>query len=89
MKDMKKKGNVAIGLIISLVLGLVVLSIYLAVGFSVTEKLQSTQTTDGTAYNATGTILTSLDDVPAWIPVIVVVVVAVGIIALLKMFKVF
>jgi len=89
MKKLEKKGNMAIGLIISLIAGLVVLAIYLSVGFSVTEQLQGTQTANGVAYNATGEVIGAMDDIPAWIPVIVVVVVAVGIIALLKMFKVF
>lgn len=84
-----KKGIAAIQLIIALVLGLVVLSIYLVVGLSVNEELQNSQTVNSTAYNATSDIQTEMAEIPDWIGIIVIVVIAVGIIGLLKLFKVF
>jgi len=81
---MNKKGLAQLG---ALVIALVVVGIVLVVGFSVLDKLQATQTANSYGYNATTNVITALDDIPGWLPVIVVVAIAGVVLALIRIFR--
>lgn len=80
-----KKGNISA--LPSLVIALVVVGIVLAVGFSTLDQLQGTQTSGTYGYNATTDVITSMDDIPGWLPVIVVVAIAGIILLLIRVFR--
>ena len=82
-----KKGQ--IGNLQGFILSIVTVAIILAVGLIILAELQTASETDtvhgvsgcnsvnksgcGAAYNATGTIITKLADIPTWIGIIIIV----------------
>jgi hypothetical protein len=67
-------------------LGIVVLTIIVAMGAEILSKLQGTQIADSTSFNVTGQGLTAMSAFGDWFTVIVVVVVAVVILGLILLF---
>lgn len=55
-----KRGQ--LGNLQSLTLGLVVTAVLIAVGFQILTGVQTGLVTNSTAYNATGTVITAIDD---------------------------
>ena len=86
MKSINKKAQV--GNIQGFILAIVGVAVVLAVGLIVLAELQNSQVTGaaacnstvttgcGSAYNATGSIITKLGTVPTWIGILIVVALA-------------
>ena len=68
----------------SVAITFVVIAIIIGIGGTVLDEVQDTQTTDSTAYNATGGGLTGIETFGNWLPTVAVVLVSalvIGIIA--------
>lgn len=68
---MLRKGQV--GNIQGFVMAIVGVAVVLAVGLIVLAELQGSVTANGSAYNATGDIITQLAGVPTWIGILITV----------------
>ena len=95
---MHKKG--AIETLNAMVVPLVVVAIVLVVGFLLMAEAQDQALTiagktDGTmnqangtgAYNATWEVAAALEDIPGWLPIIVITVIGAALIGLVSMFR--
>jgi hypothetical protein len=74
MKKLNKTGQV-MG-IQGFIMGIVGISVILAVGLIVLSQLQSSVTENSTEYNATGAIITKLATVPTWVGILITVALA-------------
>ena len=79
----KKKGVLGLE---SVVKGLVVIGFILIIGFAMMEKGQDTQTANSYGYNGSTTVLQAIDDIPAWLGVIVIAFIGAGLFLLLRRF---
>jgi len=60
----------------SWVLGFVVIAIIIGISATILSQVQSTQTLNSVAYNATGSGLTGIDTFADWLPTIAVILAA-------------
>ena len=87
MRKMNNKGQ--IDALQPLIIALVVVAIVLVVGFLIFAEVQD-QTeeieggTDGYGYNATMSVQSAMEDIPGWLPIIVVVVIGALLIGLVS-----
>lgn len=81
-KPLKKKGY-QVGDLLPLAIVFVVVAVAISLGADVLDDIQSTQTTDSVAYNATGYGLTAMNTFAKWLPTIALVVVIAVIIGIL------
>jgi len=73
--DLAKRGQM--GLVTSVVIGLVVVGIVLAIGSQIVSTTQSQQTVNSAAYNNTAFALTGIGTIAQWLPTIALVFAAV------------
>lgn len=76
MKDIQK-----------LVVGLVPVALTLGISFAILEKFQSGMDTNSTGYVAVSKVMEALLQVPDWLPMIVLVTIAVILMALVRYFS--
>lgn len=84
---MFKKG--AIAELSGMVIGLVSLGILLVVGFLIMAEVadNDTVTADGNASAAVDEVQGAMDDIPTWLPIIVIVIIGAILIGLVSMFR--
>jgi len=96
---MNKKGQSVIDGLIKLVVPLVAVGIVLVIGFliiaegqdqivsidGITDETNTSQMTVG--YNATVEVQNAMDDIPTWLPIIVITVIGALLIGLVSMFR--
>ncbi|KKK77107.1 hypothetical protein LCGC14_2856920 [marine sediment metagenome] len=70
----------------TIAIALVVAAVILGMGATILEKIQGTQTINGTAYNATGFGLTGMNTMAEFIPTIAIVAVAAIVIGIILVF---
>lgn len=70
----------------TIAIALVVAAVILGMGATILEKIQTTQTADNTAYNASGYGLTGLSTMSEFIPTVAIVAVAAIIIGIILVF---
>ncbi|MBC8147328.1 MAG: hypothetical protein H8E98_05030 [Bacteroidetes bacterium] len=83
---MDKKGQVGIGGVPNFVWALVQIGIFVAIGLIVLAQFEAT-TTNTDASTAINSTITAIDDVPAWIPILVVMLMAGIVVALVQIFR--
>jgi len=81
-----KKGQIGIGGIPNFVWALVQIGIFVAIGLIVLAQFEAT-TDNVDASNAINATITAVDDVPAWIPILVVMLMAGVVVALVQIFR--
>lgn len=81
-----KKGEV-FQVFISMAVGLATIAVVLTVTFLIMSQGKSQMTENSTGWNATGTLETAVDDVPDWIPIVIITTVGAGLLGLVKLFK--
>ena len=87
MKMLSKKAQAfTIADLGTIAIALVVAAVILGMGATILEKIQSTQTTDDTAYNASGYGLTGMSTLSEFIPTIAIVAVAAIVIGIILVF---
>ncbi len=87
MKELNKKAQAfTISDLGTIAIALVVAAIILGMGATILEKIQDTQTTDGTAYNSSGFGLVGLNTMAEFIPTIAIVAVAAIVIGIILVF---
>ena len=73
-----------------LVIGLVTVALVLAIGFlimgSVRDQAQTIEA-NSTAVNATEATMQAIDDIPGWLPIIVITVIGAILLGLVSMFR--
>lgn len=87
---MNKKGIYAVDLLTEAAIGIMVLALFVVVVLIILGQMQSNPTlapTNGTAYNALGSTSTAIATIPTWFTIFITVVVAVGLIALVLVFR--
>lgn len=84
---MDKKANVGLGQLPAFVWILVLIGISLTIGLTVMGKMRDVNTADTAEYNASVDTIAAMDDIPDWLPVIVVVVIAVIVVGLIAFFR--
>ena len=82
----KKAQRFSISDLGTIAIALVVAAVILGMGGTILEKIQGTQTINGTAYNSTGFGLTGLGTMAEFIPTIAIVAVAAIIIGIILVF---
>ena len=85
MKKLNKKGFTVQDLV-PLAIAFVVIAIVLGMGATILSDIQAGQTTDKTAYNASGHGLESLEELSSWLPTIAIIVVAAIIIGIIILY---
>ena len=84
---MQNKKAQAISGLQSMIAPLVGVAIVLVVGFLIMAEAKS-QTTVGTfAYNGTENVMESMDDIPGWLPIIVVAIIGSILLGLVSYFR--
>lgn len=95
---MNKKGAMALDGFGKLAIGVVTLAIILVVGFLVIAEgqsqlitLEGIDTANGSTYtagyNATVTLQDAMNDIPGWVPIIIIVAIGAILIALVSVFR--
>lgn len=87
---MNRKGIYAIDLLVSAVLGIMVLVLVVVLILIILGNMQSNTTlapVNSAAYNSLGTASTAVSQVPQWFSIIIIVVIAVGLVALVLFLK--
>ena len=90
-----KKG---IGGLDKIVMSLVVIGFLLVIGLALMGKVRDTQITSGCnstgdaagcsyAYNSSGDVIDAIDDIPTWLPIIVLAFIAVIVLGIVYMIK--
>ena len=82
----KKAQRFSISDLGTIAIALVVAAVILGMGGTILEKIQGTQTINGTAYNSTGFGLTGLGTMAEFIPTIAIVAVAAIVIGIILVF---
>jgi hypothetical protein len=82
-----KKGQMGIGNLQSVVWLLVVIGIMLAIGLVVLSELKDTSSIDGEAETALNDTINAIAEVPGWLTIIVIVVIAAIILGLVQFFR--
>jgi len=80
---MKNRKGMAMGDLSSVVLAFVVVAIIVGIGATVLTSVQTTQTANSLAYNATSSGLTGIDTFGDWLPTIAVISAAALVIGLI------
>ena len=87
---MKEMGSLAVG-VASLAIALVVTFLIISQGRAQEVSINSineSDTADWTiGYNATNTLASAVDDIPGWVPLIIIAVVGAVLLGLVRMFK--
>ena len=86
MKALDKKAAFTINDLGTIAIALVVAAVILGMGATILEKVQGTQTLNGTAYNSTGYGLTGMNTMAEFIPTIAIVAVAAIVIGIILVF---
>ena len=82
-KCCKNKKGYQVGDFLHMAIVFVVIAVAISLGADVLDDIQGTQSTDSTAYNATGYGLASMNTFAKWLPTIALVVVIAVIIGIL------
>ena len=82
-----KKGQMGIGNLQSIVWLLVVIGIMLAIGLVVLSELKDTSSISGDAETALNETIDAIAEIPGWLTIIVIVVIAAIILGLVQFFK--
>ena len=82
-----KKGQMGIGNLQNIVWLLVVIGIMLAIGLVVLSELKDTSSISGDAETALNETIDAVAEVPGWLTIIVIVVIAAIILGLVQFFK--
>lgn len=90
MQKMKnnKKGIAAFNLLTGGAIAILVLVVVLIITFSVNEQLRTTVTTNSLGYNASVDADTAISNIPTFLPVIVIVLIAVVILLFVRQLQV-
>ena len=88
MKSLNKKAQqrFSINDLGTIAIALVVAAVIIGMGATILEKIQGTQATDKTAYNASGFGLTGMNTMAEFIPTIAIVAVAAIVIGIILVF---
>jgi len=86
LKLKKKAQRFTINDLGTIAIALVVAAVILGLGATILEKIQGTQTLNGTAFNATGFGLTGMNTMAEFIPTIAIVAVAAIVIGIILVF---
>jgi hypothetical protein len=86
MKEMNKKG-IRLQEMGTIVIIVAVVAIIIAMGGRILSEIQEEQTANTVAYNATGYGLESLETFGSWLPIIVIVIVAVVVIGVIMFLR--
>lgn len=70
-----------------LVISLVVTGFILVVGLALMGKARDTQTSGSAEYNASKVVVDAIDDIPAWLPIIVLAFIAVIVLGVVYMLR--
>jgi len=81
-----KKGQVYLGNVPNFVWNLVVIGIFVGIGVIVLAKFKDT-TTDSTAQAAINETIGAVDDIPGWLPIVVVMLMAGIVVSLIQIFR--
>lgn len=87
---MNRKGIYAVDLLTEAAIGIMVLALIVVVVLIILGQMQGNTTlapVNGTAYNALGSTSTAIATIPTWFTIFITVVVAVGLIALVLVFR--
>jgi len=82
VKNMDKKGY-SLQDMAPIAIAFVVIAVVLGVGATILASIQSGQTENGSAYNASGNGLTSMGTLSGWLPTIAVIVAAAVVIGII------
>jgi len=89
----KKKNAQALQTITSIIAPIVGIAIVLAVGFLILAEVKeqasssTTLSTDSYAWNATGEVQGAMDDIPGWLPIIIVAIIGAALLSLVALFR--
>ena len=82
-----KKGAMSLSDLAPVAIAFVFVAVVLGVGATVLASIQAGQTSQSIAYNATGSGLSSLDELSGWLPTIALVIAAAIVIGVLSFFR--
>jgi len=82
-----KKGQMGIGNLQNVVWLLVVIGIMLAIGLVVLSELKDTSSVEGDAETALNETIDAVAEIPGWLTIIVIVVIAAIILGLVQFFR--
>ena len=82
-----KKKKAQLGMLEGLIMSLVVFGFMLIVGLSLMGKARDTTTANSAERNASTEVINSIADIPDWLPVIVLAVIAVIVLGVVYMIK--
>jgi len=84
---LSKKGQMGVGNLQNIVWLLVVIGIMIAIGLVVLVELKDTDSVSGEAESALNETIDAIGEVPGWLSIIVIVVIAAIILGLVQFFK--
>ena len=80
-------GKKGIGGLDKIVMSLVVVGFLLVIGLALMGKVRDTQTAGTAEYNASTAVIDAIDDIPTWLPIIVLAFIAVIVLGIVYMIK--